>query len=63
MPTPQVAHRESWNRSRDSVCLNCGVTVADTRVIRSEVELEAVEAKHVCAKDPIDKLLEELVGN
>jgi hypothetical protein len=39
-------HRHNLDGSHDSICVNCFRTVSSTQ---REIELEAIEKKHVCA--------------
>ena len=54
MPSPQFAHRDNPDGSRDSICLKCFRTVTNNQQTNSEKELEAMEAEHVCETHTFD---------
>ena len=46
--SPHIAfpHRHNLDGSHDSICVNCFRTVSS---MQHEIELEAIEKKHVCS--------------
>jgi hypothetical protein len=51
MTPPKFAHRDNPDGSRDSICLNCHITALQGLFVRSDEDLKAIEAHHVC--DPL----------
>jgi hypothetical protein len=52
---PQFTHRQNPDGSWNSICQDCYLTVVSKADVRSEAELAAAEAAHVCEESNADR--------